>query len=269
MKKEKLISYHGDPKIKEKAISEMKRHQAMDNLIRGTYFDPEQHKGCAVTCTMYSPDEFLLDINTHDVHARYETKLGIPRIIAALEDLIFEKLPLKEAKKFPLMFLEAIPVGVSLENVWKHFMAWLLTDPKDGVIRFAKTDLQKAAINNISAAFSKSIKNADSVTSTEWKILRAAAAAAYDADAAAAAYAAAAAAAAAYDAAAAADAAAVLMLLMLMLLLLLLLLLMLLMMLLLLMLLMMLMLLMLLMMLMLLMLLMLLAKAILLKCAIS
>ena len=49
-----------------------------------------------------------------------------------MNEHIFERLPLEEAKGWPLRFIEAVPVGVDLELVFPRFMHWLLSDP-DGM----------------------------------------------------------------------------------------------------------------------------------------
>jgi hypothetical protein len=224
--KKTLISFHGKQEIKDAKIADIKKHRELDNLKQGTYWNGQ--KGCAVTCTMFTPEDFLKkNVDESNIHGRYETVLGIPRIIARLEDRIFEGLPVLESKDWPLNFIEAIPVGVDLTNVWRKLMIWLLTDDAEGVVKYAKNENGRQAIRNVAQLFEKSLTQ--EVTWSEWDIVRkaarsyaaaaaAAAAAAYAAaadaaDAAAyaayAAYAAAAAAAAAYAAAAdAADAAA-------------------------------------------------------------
>jgi hypothetical protein len=169
---------------------------------------------------MYTPEDFVTgNVDESGIHARYETVLGIPQIIARLEDRIFEGLPVTNARMWPLNFIEAIPVGVDLENVWRKFMIWLLIDDTEGVVKFAKTEAQRKSIVDVADAFKLSLTT--TVPSEKWIVLRkaaaayaaaayAAAAAAYAAYAAAYAYAAAAAAyaAAAYAAAAYAAAAA-------------------------------------------------------------
>ncbi len=208
MTKTPLLSFHGKQEIKDKYVERVKLHAAADEIIQGTYW--QNGKGCAVGCTVHSAD-----------HSAYETELGIPQIIARLEDRIFEGLTNGEAKAFPLRFITAVPVGKDLTPVWKKFLVWLLVDPETGVIRHAKKDETKKAIQDVADLIEKSLL--ENVTSEQFmavrKVARAAAAddaddadayayaAAAYADDAAAAYADAdAAAAAAYAAAAAADA---------------------------------------------------------------
>src|SRR5712692_6789302 len=209
-----LLSFHGDIQVKEKYLERLRQHKIADQILQDA--TGQDGKGCAVWCTL----------NKY-AHQAYENELGIPMILARLEDRIFEGLSIEESRDFPINFLTAIPIGKDLKHIYKHFFIWMLVDEKDGVIKFAKTDNQRTAISNVAELLKKSIL--EKVTADEFrevgKVSRNAAAdaaayaadaAAYAADAAAyaadaAAYAAAAAAAAAYaaDAAAAAyDAAA-------------------------------------------------------------
>lgn len=186
----KLLSFHNDPAIKEKYLNRLHLHYKADEIIQGTYW--QNGKGCAVGCTVHSRN-----------HESYESELGIPRVLAYLEDGIFEGLPNEKAKEFPIQFLEAIPVGVDLEPVWRKFMIWLLIDENEGVIRHAKTAKTKKVIKDVAKAFSDSLTKI--VSREKWATVRRAAYAdAYVADVT---YAAAAAAFAA-DVAYAADAAA-------------------------------------------------------------
>ena len=196
-----MQTFNGDPKIKDHYINRLQLHHAADEIIQGTYW---QHgKGCAVGCTVHS-----------DSHKAYETELGIPMILARLEDRIFEGMSNADAKEFPLRFLQAVPVGVDLKNVYKQFFVWMLTDKEHGVIKFSKNDDTKKAIQDVSDLLQKSLL--ENVTTEQFfEVARAARNAAYadaaadaaDAYADAAAYAAYAAAAYAAADAAAADAA--------------------------------------------------------------
>jgi hypothetical protein len=201
-KEKTLIAFHGDPKIKKKYLKRLEAHRAADEIIKGQYW--EGGKGCAVGCTVHS-----------DNHAAYEDELGIPRILARLEDGIFENLQNGRAKDWPIQFLSVIPVSSDLSNIWPQFAVWMLIDEKWGVLQFAKTDEQKEAIKGV-AKFYQEGKYAKKEYYNELEKLRSNARrirAAYVADAAAtaadaAAYVADAAATAADAAAYAADAAA-------------------------------------------------------------
>jgi hypothetical protein len=199
-----MIAFHGDKKIKAKYVARVRAHAKADEITKGVYW--ESGKGCAVGCTIHSGN-----------HAAYETELGIPRILARLEDSIFESLPNARAMKWPMQFLSAVKPGADLSLVWPEFAVWLLTDKKYGVLQYAKSREQKAAIKNVAFLYGKILKG-QQVNVVTWQRAAAAAtdayayaAAAYATDAYAAyaaAYAAYAAATAGYAAATAAYAAA-------------------------------------------------------------
>ena len=93
-------------------------------ITNGAYqnFDPlratgEDGKGCAVWCT--------LDAYSHE---RYPIELGIPEVLAYLEDRLFEGMPVANAMEWPAKFLAAVKVGADLSGVWPRFAYWLLTE---------------------------------------------------------------------------------------------------------------------------------------------
>ena len=132
----RLRAFHGDPKVKRFYLMRVRQHRANDELIKGVYW--QEGKGCAIGCAIHSDD-----------HAAYETELGIPRLLARLEDGIFEGLPMAQAQRWPEAFLRAIPVGADLSMVWPQFAVWLLGDPKDGVLRSAKNPTTRHAIQAV------------------------------------------------------------------------------------------------------------------------
>jgi hypothetical protein len=190
-----LRAYHGQPAIKAKYLRRVRAHAKADEIVAGQYW--ENGKGCAVGCTLHS-----------NQHAAYETELGIPEVLARLEDGLFERIYPHNAafaKSWPEKFLKAPKPGADLSMVWPQFALWLLVDPREGVLRFAKTDRTREAINRVADLYRRWIDGVKPKRD-EWLKARSCAAAAYAADAAAAnaAYAAANAADAAADAAAAA-----------------------------------------------------------------
>ena len=193
-----MRAFHNDPAIKEKYLARVRAHRLADEIVHGFYW--EHGKGCAVGCTVHSGE-----------HSAYETELGIPCPLARLEDGIFEGMKNGDSLLWPEHFLDSIHVGSDLCLITGLFLHWLLVDPKDGVIRFAKSARSRTAIETVAALYVRQ-NDGEVIASEEWRAAAEAAEAAYAVEAAyaaeAAAYAAVAAeAAAADDAAAAADAA--------------------------------------------------------------
>jgi hypothetical protein len=110
-----LIAFHNDPAIKNKYLRRVELHAAADEIIHGKYW--EEGKGCAVGCTIHS-----------DSHKAYETELGIPIMLAQLEDRLFEGMANGDSKKFPARFLAAVQPGADLTRVGWLFLYWLLTE---------------------------------------------------------------------------------------------------------------------------------------------
>src|SRR3954468_9774981 len=120
----KLIAYHGSQEEKNAAVANMQEHRKMERLVQGSpghKGDDGVMRGCAVFCTVGSYS-----------HGAYEAKFGIPRMIARLEDNIFENLPKGEWESWPERFLQAIQPGADLSNVGNEFIRYLLIDPEFG-----------------------------------------------------------------------------------------------------------------------------------------
>ena len=167
---DRLIAFHGDPAIKRQYLRRVRNHRKADELVKGQYW--QDGKGCAVGCTIHSGQ-----------HSQYEVELGIPRQLAYLEDRLFENLPNGKAKAWPEAFLEAIPVGADLLVTFHQFIVWLLVDPDEGVIKFARTDRTREAIQRVADLYQRLLDGGE-VSREEWR------SAAYAASAASAAYAA-------------------------------------------------------------------------------
>ncbi len=158
---QKLISFHGDQQVKDAHIAQLQFHYNADEIIQGQYW--EDGKGCDTGCSFHSDD-----------HNQWAIQLGIPKIIGMLRDRIFEGLSNKEAKEFPLLVSKATPVGVDLTPVWKKFLIWVLIDPSDGVIKYAKNDQTKKAISDVADLIEKSLTQ--TVSEFEFQKVRSAAA---------------------------------------------------------------------------------------------
>ncbi|MGH7837251.1 MAG: hypothetical protein ACREQC_05410, partial [Candidatus Binataceae bacterium] len=114
-----MLAYHNDPAVKAKYLNRVRAHEAADEIIHGKYW--ERGKGCAVGCTVHSSS-----------HVAFETEMGIPQMLARLEDRLFEGMANGDSKKYPARFLSVIPVGADLSRVGWIFLHWLLTEELTG-----------------------------------------------------------------------------------------------------------------------------------------
>jgi hypothetical protein len=144
-----MIAFHGSTSTKAKYLKRVEGHRRRDELVQG-YGYWENGKGCGIGCTLHSAQ-----------HSAYETELGIPQVIARLEDRIFEGLPRTEAQAWPSAFLKAITPGADLSNVWPDFAVWLLTDPAAGLLRHAKSDAIRKSIRDVADLYAHRVPIGD------------------------------------------------------------------------------------------------------------
>ena len=178
-----MLAYHGKPAIKAAILAQLAHHRAADEIVKGRYW--ENGKGCAVGCTLHSSN-----------HAEYETRFGIPQMLARLEDCIFEGLPNAIAQLWPERFMSAILPGTDLSRIGWQFQYWLLTDETvnpgikhpivaDAVAQCAGIILQLAkgekinesAARSAESAARSAARNAESAT---WSAARSAESATYE-----------------------------------------------------------------------------------------
>src|SRR3972149_4523567 len=139
LKMKKLLTFHGDAKLKEDLLAEIMKHQQADRIVQGTYVNDNKKdlwRGCNIGCAIKSLNDLKLTRFLLDDHSIFPEQFGIPVIIALLSDFIFEDLSFQESKTFPYKFMSAIPVGVDIDPVWKKLLAWSLIDPIDGIVKY-------------------------------------------------------------------------------------------------------------------------------------
>ena len=158
----KLISFHGDPKIKQRYLDRVRAHYEADEIVRGQYWAKDDdcvYRGSAVGCTIHGNN-----------HYKYETELGMPSEIAFLEDFLFEHLPYGQHKTLPAEFLEAIEPGSDLNLFWPKMSIWLLSDIDWGVLRLVQEKQfkpQHKAVKGVLSLFER-IVDGETPTNSEW-----------------------------------------------------------------------------------------------------
>ena len=178
-----MQAYHDNPKLKQDFLAELRRHQAADAFVQGTYGETDDtgtFRGCAVGCSIQSLNTIQHRQIQRDDHGSYAVTIGIPEPLAYLEDRIFEGLPVKQAKQWPLRFAGAITPGADLSLVIPRFMAWLMED-----LEQYATDDVKPVLRQVGSLYQHVI-DGGTVSDNEWE--RAAQAAAQAAQAAQAAH---------------------------------------------------------------------------------
>ena len=135
---------------KEEFLTELKKHQAADAFLRGTYADESSgdFKGCAVGCSIQSVNVLKGTNFRHGDHSKYPDIIGVPQWLARLEDRIFEGVSLERSKKWPIEFTEAINIGADLSKVLKPFLIIILESTLEYVQK-TSSEKQKEAIKYV------------------------------------------------------------------------------------------------------------------------
>ena len=71
------------------------------------------------------------------LNENYE-KLGIPGVIAGVEDRLCDMIPINDVESFATNFLELIKIGDDLMPKYFEFCLWILLDKTHGVRQFTK-----------------------------------------------------------------------------------------------------------------------------------
>ena len=147
-----LVTYSHPKVTKAVFLAEIQHHIEIDSFIQGAYGESVNgaFKGCAVGCSLESVARLTGDRGlSMSSHGLYEKYLGVPRILAYLEDYIFEGLPITEAKKWPLQFSQSIPAGADLSGVWNLFAPWMLREIVLPCVQAPEFEQQKSAVERV------------------------------------------------------------------------------------------------------------------------
>lgn len=149
-----MRAFHNDPQLKANTVQAMRDDIAAERLQAGHYWNDRIVKGgsgCFMGCVIRG-----------NAHSKFETQIGIPRLLARLGDGIFEGLGDNALRqKFAIDFLDEIPVGADLDMVCPKFMYWLLVDIEVGVIKFANTDKTRQSICDVADLYRRKIIGED------------------------------------------------------------------------------------------------------------
>lgn len=160
-----MQAYLNDPKLKKDFIRELKKHKKADAFVQGTYSKDgsDEFRGCAVGCSIESLNRIKDKDYSYSKHSSYEVLIGVPEVLAYLEDRIFEGLPVEASKEWPLLFAQAIKPGADLEMVMPKFMVWLMGD-----LEQYATDEVKAFLRGVGRLYERRINGVEPSMS-EWR----------------------------------------------------------------------------------------------------
>ncbi|HWA28088.1 MAG TPA: hypothetical protein VG734_20725, partial [Lacunisphaera sp.] len=113
------------------------QRSAVDSHYRALALMLKQKSPSAAVRAKFAAPEFADVVSQAIIEARPE----VPKLLGYLQRRLFLNLLPHDrefALAYPQRFTDAIPEGKRLELVGPRFMHWLLVDPTDGVIKFAK-----------------------------------------------------------------------------------------------------------------------------------
>ena len=117
-----MLSYHNDEKIKQETIKRAKAHVKADMLLKGSYWDSGESKGCSVGCHAHE-----LGLGSSD-HNGMAEKLGWPEWLVHLQDAIFEGLGNGDSAQWHIDIVSAVPVGAELRPAYHRICARILRE---------------------------------------------------------------------------------------------------------------------------------------------
>lgn len=138
---DKVLAWHGDPKLKERTIARMETHAEADRFMQGAYVSVDatgkDWKGClhgclAVEDVMRERSWTLRDLDSQygrvDWHLQTERLLGIPARVGSILDHLYEESEGAYAD-LAIDILEAIPVGADLSGIIDPWDVWVEDSP--------------------------------------------------------------------------------------------------------------------------------------------
>lgn len=145
--------------LKYALVAEIRKHREHDQVIQGNYGEASsgRFRGCAVGCSIDSLFRLGGHVLPHYLcgdHGVYERELGIPKILAELQDVIHEGLSDESFPTWPERFMEAVPTEKDLSLAFPKFALWFLTDETYGILNYAIGTIHQEAVEEASGLFS-------------------------------------------------------------------------------------------------------------------
>ena len=146
--------------LKSALVAEIRKHREQDQVGQGEYATygkdfSKPPKYCAIGCTIQSAATVLgTRVYSWSNHKKYVDWLGIPEILAELQDVIHEGLSEESFPIWPERFMEAVPTETDLSLVFPKFALWFLIDEENGILREAQFLQHREAIQNAAGLFS-------------------------------------------------------------------------------------------------------------------
>ena len=172
-----ILRAYSHPLISRHAfLAELQWHQDHDRIVAGAYGTgtDDTFRGCAVGCSLHSIKKIaqIKGPFGYSDHTQYPVYLGIPEVLARLQDQIFENLPADLRGTFPIRFSAAIQQDADLSGVWPKFAARILREIVIPTIR-PEFDYVRVVVARVAAGWETNW--ADDTPSAAWNAAESAA----------------------------------------------------------------------------------------------
>lgn len=154
-----MKAFHGNEKLKQKYLSQIRRHGTTEEMWHGIYSYNDGHD-CFSGCIIHKCDDATPE------------KVGIPQGLFWLHHSLFKELWRDDVAEtmmnWPGRFFRSIKTGSELSKVFPFFMCWFLIDKNDGIINYAASSKQKKGIEKVFNLYRK-ILSGKEITADEWQ----------------------------------------------------------------------------------------------------
>ena len=121
-----MVTFYGEPQLKESLLKYTKEHQEADAYKRGSWVFDEiakngSKKGCFYGCMTQTKDNTL---------SKASEQYGLPLWYVHVTEKIYEGLPENEWLEFPYQAIEVLPVGLDMDKTRSLWNYRLLEDQK-------------------------------------------------------------------------------------------------------------------------------------------
>lgn len=168
-----IPSFRGDNQLKLKLVIKLGALERRGQIVQGEYgqYKNGRFEGCGIGSVIFALNAITGSQWEYSDHSIFESVLGIPHVLASVYDKLFEGLPAENAKKFPVQFINAIPVGEDLSLIMPRFLLSIIADcrhylddkERAVVIKCQKLLIQQSLGNTVSksrwAAMAKEIRD--------------------------------------------------------------------------------------------------------------
>lgn len=152
------LTYKEDPKIKQDVVEFLK--------IATLAFENEGQDAFNTlnSIPIYTLRNYIYNLgcgrigNENVTYNDYWYCFNIPPVYARIEQILYTGLSHKDSVNFPLDFMESIPVGADISDVWRKFVVSVLSDKQHGIVKtIARNSSDYKTVKDIAKLYKEGI----------------------------------------------------------------------------------------------------------------